>query len=71
MGELGAQDKRLQLVQKRISEEIPEIEERNSKETDVDVTKTITDLKELEHTHEAALGAAARVLQPTLLDFLR
>lgn len=71
MGELGAQDKRLQLVQRRISEEVPEIQALNSKETDVDVTKAITDLKELEHTHQAALGAAARVLQPTLLDFLR
>jgi flagellar hook-associated protein 3 FlgL len=71
MGELGAQDKRLQVVRKRIAEEIPEVQALNSKETDVDVTKAITDLKELEQTHKAALGAAARVMQPTLLDFLR
>ncbi len=71
ISELGAQDQRLQMVQKRISDEIPELKQRNSNETDVDIAQAITDLKELEQTHQSALGAAARVLQPTLLDFLR
>jgi phage-related minor tail protein len=37
----------------------------------IDMTKAITDLKMLEYTHKAAMQTAARILQPTLLDFLR
>ncbi len=42
-----------------------------SREVDLDLSKAITDLKMLEHTHQAALGTSARILRPTLLDFLR
>ena len=38
---------------------------------DVDLAATLTDLAAQEVTYKAALGAAARVMQPTLLDFLR
>jgi len=38
---------------------------------DVDLAKTLMDLQTQEVTYKAALGAAARVMQPTLLDFLR
>ena len=71
MGKLGSQDERLQLVQRRIEATVPKIQERNSRETDLDMAEAVTDLKMLEQTHKAALGAAARILQPTLLDFLR
>ncbi len=68
---LGSDEERLKKVQQRLAYEIPEVQERNSKETDIDMTKAITDLKMLEYTHKAALQTAARILQPTLLDFLR
>jgi flagellar hook-associated protein 3 FlgL len=35
------------------------------------MTKAITDLKMLEYTQKAAMQVAGRILQPTLLDFLR
>lgn len=35
------------------------------------MSEAITDLKMLEYTHKAAMQTAARILQPTLLDFLR
>lgn len=38
---------------------------------DIDLPKTITELKMQETAYQAALGATARVLQPSLLDFLR
>lgn len=38
---------------------------------DVDLAATLVDLQSQEVTYKAALGAAARVMQPTLLDFLR
>jgi len=71
LGSLGAKDARLQVTYKRNQTEIPQITELNSKAVDVDMTKAITDLKMLEYTHKAALSTSARILQPTLLDFLR
>lgn len=71
LGTLGSLDERLQLAFERTQSDIPIITARYSNEVDVDMTEAITELKQLEFTHRAALGAAARVIQPTLLDFLR
>ena len=71
LGTLGSLDERLQLAYERTETDIPIITARYSNEVDVDMTQAITELKMLEYTHRAALGAAARVIQPTLLDFLR
>ncbi len=43
----------------------------DSRETDIDLAEAITELKMLEHTQTASLQTAARILKPTLLDFLR
>jgi flagellar hook-associated protein 3 FlgL len=37
----------------------------------VDIAKAIVDLQMQEVAYQAALGATARVIQPSLLDFLR
>ncbi|MBN1687323.1 MAG: flagellar hook-associated protein 3 [Spirochaetales bacterium] len=71
LAEIGSRYERLDYAENRLSTEIPEITARNSAETDIDFTKAITDLKMYEYTHKAALGVAGRILQPTLLDFLR
>lgn len=71
LGKLGAQDERLSLVQGRLAYEIPEIMQKNLDITGLDMAKAITDLKMLEFNHKAALQTSARILQPTLLDFLR
>ncbi|MCK4541444.1 MAG: flagellar hook-associated protein 3 [Spirochaetales bacterium] len=71
MAEIGAKDERMQMVQGRLDYEIPEMKEKNSREVDLDFAKAITDLKMLEFNHKVALQTAARILQPTLLDFLR
>lgn len=71
VGRLGAVNARLASTQKRIESEIPEVMQQYSRITDVDFAEAITDLKQLEYTHQAALGAAARIIRPSLLDFLR
>jgi flagellar hook-associated protein 3 FlgL len=71
LADLGARDERLQTVGKRLSYETTEMVSRNAKEIDLDMAEAITDLKMLEYTHKAALQTAGRILQPTLLDFLR
>ena len=71
LAEVGARDSRLETVAKRLAWEKPELVRFDSQERDLDLADAITKLKTLEYTHEAALNTAARVLKPTLLDFLR
>jgi flagellar hook-associated protein 3 FlgL len=71
LASLGAKDTRLQTVFTRTEREITQVAEMNSNEVDLDMTRAITDLRMLEYTHQAAIGTAGRILQQTLLDFLR
>ena len=71
VGELGARDTRLDFTLRRTEREIPEIADQLSQEVDIDVTEALTELRMMEYTHQAAIGTAGRILQRTLLDFLR
>lgn len=71
LGRLGAVNSRLDLTWQRTEAEIPEVMAQDSALTDVDYAEAITDLRMLEYTQQAALGAASRVLRPSLLDFLK
>jgi flagellar hook-associated protein 3 FlgL len=69
--ELGARTNRLELVQERISKQEVIANKNISDNEDADMERIITDLKTQESVHRAALGVGARIIQPTLLDFLR
>jgi len=69
--ELGAKANRLDMVKSRIILERTNMEDILSKNEDVDIAEEITKLKMLEVAYKAALGVTARIIQPTLLDFLR
>jgi flagellar hook-associated protein 3 FlgL len=71
VGDLGARYSRLDLNAQRISYEKPEIQKMDSNEVDLDISQAITELRMLDYTHEAALATTAKILKPTLLDFLR
>jgi flagellar hook-associated protein 3 FlgL len=71
LAKIGARDARLEVTGKRLAWEAPEYTRLNSEEVDLDISKAITELKMLEYTHQATLATAARILRPTLLDFLR
>jgi flagellar hook-associated protein 3 FlgL len=71
LAEIGAVNERIEGTGKRLDYEIPLVTEKNSNEVDLDLAQAATDLKMLEYTHQAALSTAAKILQPTLLDFLR
>ena len=71
LGDIGAQGKRLEYTYARLQTEIPDMKELYSQTKDLDMTAAIVDLRLMENTHKAALSTAARILQPTLLDFLR
>jgi len=71
LGEVGAKDARLLVTQARLEYERPEHIRFLAQEVDLDITEAITELKMLEYTHQAAVATAARIIRPTLLDFLR
>ena len=71
LGKLGAINSRLDVAYERTEMEIPEVIAQDSRNTDVDIAEAIMELRQLEQTHRVALGASAKVIQPTLLDFLR
>jgi len=71
VADIGAKDQRLDFVFARLSNEELNMQQRNSREVDLDVAEAMMNYKKLELTHNASLRFAARVLQPTLLDFLR
>lgn len=71
IAELGSRDNRLQYTEKTLAAAELQYTERMSQLMDLDITKGIMDLKMMEHVHQASLGAAARIIQPKLMDFLR
>jgi flagellar hook-associated protein 3 FlgL len=69
--ELGARMNRIELMEDRIDSQKVIAEKMLSDNEDVDMEKVITDLKTQESVHRAALAVGARIIQPTLVDFLR
>ncbi|SHJ66496.1 flagellar hook-associated protein FlgL [Paramaledivibacter caminithermalis] len=69
--EIGAETNRLELVQNRLDKEQLNFKELLSENEDVDMAETIMHLKMEESVYRASLSAGARVIQPTLLDFIR
>lgn len=68
---LGARMNRIDLVENRLASQSISIEAMMSDNEDVDTAEVIMKLMMQESIHRASLSAGARVLQPTLLDFLR
>jgi flagellar hook-associated protein 3 FlgL len=69
--ELGARYNRLEMVENRIDLQEVVSSRILSDNEDADLERVITDLTVQESVHRAALGVGARIIQPSLLDFLR
>lgn len=69
--ELGARMNRLELVENRLEEQKVIATRIMSENEDVHMEEAITDLITQESLHRAALAAGSRIIQPTLIDFLR
>ncbi|MCL6616051.1 MAG: flagellar hook-associated protein FlgL [Anoxybacillus ayderensis] len=69
--DLGARVNRLELIEQRLSTQQVIAQQMISDNEDADIEKVITDLKTQESVHRAALSVGARIIQPTLVDFLR
>lgn len=69
--DLGARMNRLELVENRLGEQEVIARKMMTENENVDIEKAITELITQESLQRAALSAGARIIQPTLLDFLR
>lgn len=69
-GDVGALQNRLELIQNRLTDDNQNIAELLSKNEDVDIAEMIMKLKENENVYRTALQVGARILPPTLLDFM-
>jgi flagellar hook-associated protein 3 FlgL len=69
--ELGARYNRVELINTRVDEQEVIANRILSDNEDADIERVITDLKMQESIHRAALSVGSRIIQPTLMDFLR
>ena len=69
--QIGAKLNRVTEGQTRLSGLQVTLTKLNSTFEDVDMAKAVSELATQQTTFQAALGVAAKVLPPTLLDFLR
>ncbi len=68
---LGARVNRIELAANRLEQQEVNTTALISQAEDADMAKVIINLKNQENVQRSALSAGARIIQPTLIDFLR
>ncbi|WLR57823.1 flagellar hook-associated protein FlgL [Guptibacillus hwajinpoensis] len=68
---MGARQSRVESMNQRLKDENLAVQSFLSKNEDVDLAEAIMKLKTEESIYQASLAASAKVIQPSLLDFLR
>lgn len=69
--DVGAKENRLELTKTRLEDTKANYSSLLSKTEDVDMAKTITELNMQENIYRTSLAAGAKIIQPSLMDFLR
>lgn len=69
--EIGVKSNRLELTINRIEDDYLNIKDLLSKNEDVDMAEVIMNLKMEENVYRASLSGGAKIIQPSLVDFLR
>lgn len=69
--EIGARTNRFELVKERIQDQIVSLKDLRSKVGDVDMAEAIIELTQRENVLQASLAVGARVMQVSLIDFIR
>lgn len=70
-GDIGARTNRIELLLNKVEDDIINLRELQSKLEDADLAETAIQLMNEENVYRASLHVGARIIQPTLLDFLR
>jgi flagellar hook-associated protein 3 FlgL len=71
LGKVGARFNRVETMRNAAEDQLLNLTTSLSEAEDIDLPRTIVELQMQEVAYKAALGATARVVQPSLLDFLR
>ena len=69
--DIGARQNRVELMDARLQSQEVIATSRMSENEDIDYEKAITEMITQESIHRAALSVGGRIIQPTLVDFLR
>jgi flagellar hook-associated protein 3 FlgL len=69
--DIGSRQERVMMTWNRLNQEIPNVTSMLARESSVDMIDAATDLGMMDFAHKAALQTAAKIIPPTLLDFLR
>lgn len=69
--DLGAKANRVELIDNRLKDNNLNSRTLLSKTEDLDMAEAFTYFKMAEHVYQASLASGARIIQPSLLDFLR
>lgn len=69
--EIGARTNRFELVKERIEDQIISLKELRSNVGDVDMAEALIELQQRENVLQASLAVGARILQVSLIDFIR
>lgn len=69
--DIGARQSRVEMMENRLSLHGINVTKQMSNNEDIDYEKSITEMITQESIHRAALSVGARIIQPTLTDFLR
>lgn len=68
---IGAKQNRVELMENRLASQEVFSKEILSQNEDIDIEKAIVEFTTQESVHSAALSIGARIIQPSLVDFLR
>jgi len=69
--DIGSRQERAMMTWLRLNSEIPNVQAMLARESSVDMITAATDLSMMQFAHTAALQTAAKIIPPSLLDFLR
>jgi flagellar hook-associated protein 3 FlgL len=69
--EVGAKMNRLETQQGKLADIHDQLTQTLGKTEGIDLAKAISDLTQQQYVYQASLAASAKMIQPTLLDFLR
>jgi flagellar hook-associated protein 3 FlgL len=71
LGDVGARYRRLETTNDALSTNVVGLQQSLSEVEDVDLPQVITQLQTQQMAYQAALAATSRVIQPSLVDFLK
>ncbi|MDF2649360.1 MAG: flagellar hook protein FlgL [Paenibacillus sp.] len=69
--EVGARTNRIEFIENRLDDISINLESLQSKVEDADMTEVITKLKMSESVYQASLSVGSKLIQPSLIDYLR